>query len=221
MLARGAIAAVVSQPSEAAPTLLVPDTILALQQIAHFVRKRWAGRVVGVTGSAGKTSTKDIVAECLRGRFRTGKTIGNFNNHLGLPLSILRLPADAEVAVLELGMNHGGEISELARISEPNIGVVTNVGFAHVEMFDGIEGIAAAKRELIEELPADGVAVLNADDEHVRTFASWHRGRSITYGFSRDADIQATDLTFTGEVTRFRVRGVPFETRLAWPAQRQ
>ncbi|HEX4771897.1 MAG TPA: UDP-N-acetylmuramoyl-tripeptide--D-alanyl-D-alanine ligase [Bryobacteraceae bacterium] len=214
VLAHGAIAAVVSEPVEAVPVLRVANTVRALQQLAHFVRKSWGGRVVGVTGSAGKTSTKEVIAACLAGHLTTGKTFGNFNNHLGLPLSILRLPVNAEVAVLEMGMNHAGEIRELARIAEPDVGVVTNVGFAHVEMFDGIEGIAAAKRELIEELPAGGVAVLNADDERVRTFSGWHRGRSVTYGFSNDADVQATGLTSNGEVSRFCIRGVPFETHL-------
>jgi UDP-N-acetylmuramoyl-tripeptide--D-alanyl-D-alanine ligase len=214
VLSRGATVAIVSEPVAAAPILRVADTVRALQQLAHFVRKSWGGHVVGVTGSAGKTSTKDVIAACLATRFTTGKTIGNFNNHLGMPLSILRLRADAKIAVLEMGMNHAGEIRELARIAEPNIGVVTNVGFAHVEMFDGIEGIAAAKRELVEELPADGVAVLNADDEHVRTFSGRHRGRSITYGFSKDADVRATGLTLAGELSRFCVRGVAFETHL-------
>jgi UDP-N-acetylmuramoyl-tripeptide--D-alanyl-D-alanine ligase len=214
VLARGAVAAVVSEYVDAQPVLRVPDTQRALQQLSHFARLQWGGRVVGVTGSAGKTSTKDIIAELLKVRFRTGKTIGNFNNHLGLPLSILRLPPDAEIAVLEMGMNHAGEIRELARIAAPEIGVVTNVGYAHVEAFGSIEGVAAAKRELVEELPPDGIAVLNADDEQVRAFASRHRGRSITYGLSNTADLQATRVSSSGETSRFRVRGVEFETHL-------
>jgi UDP-N-acetylmuramoyl-tripeptide--D-alanyl-D-alanine ligase len=214
VLAHGAVAAVVSEDLDTQPVLRVPDTVRTLQQLAQFARIHWGGRVVGVTGSAGKTGTKDIIAECLGVRFRTGKTIGNFNNHLGLPLSILRLAPDAEIAVLEMGMNHAGEIRELARIATPEIGVVTNVGYAHVEAFDSIEGVAAAKRELVEELPANGVAVLNADDEHVLAFASRHRGRSITYGLSDRADLRATDLSLSGEISRFRVRGVEFETHL-------
>lgn len=210
VLSQGAAVAVVSEPIADAkgPLLVVEDTLRALQALAHQARRDWGKPIVAVTGSAGKTSTKDIIAAMLAVRFNVGKTVGNFNNHIGLPLSILRLPPDAEVAVLEMGMNHAGEIRDLTRIAEPNHGVVTNVGYAHVENFTGIEGVAAAKRELIEGLPADGVAVLNADDARVAGFAASRQGRTLTYGFSPKADIRAEDDSFV-------VQGVKFKTSLA------
>jgi UDP-N-acetylmuramoyl-tripeptide--D-alanyl-D-alanine ligase len=144
-----------------------------------------------------------------------GKTIGNFNNHVGVPLSILRLPGDCRVGVLEMGMNHAGEIRDLAAMARPEIGVVTNVGYAHVEYFDSIEGVALAKRELIEALPPYGVAVLNADDERTVRFRAMHAGRTITFGFQEDADIRAEFMQSGCNGTRFRVGGVDFETSLS------
>jgi UDP-N-acetylmuramoyl-tripeptide--D-alanyl-D-alanine ligase len=143
-----------------------------------------------------------------------GKTVGNFNNHVGVPLSILRLPGRCRAGVLEMGMNHAGEIRELAAIAGPQIGVVTNVGYAHVEFFDSIEGVAAAKRELIEGLPPDGVAVLNGDDPRVRQFREVHPGRSLTFGFSECAAIRAEAVEYGTAGTRFRTLCVDFETGL-------
>jgi UDP-N-acetylmuramoyl-tripeptide--D-alanyl-D-alanine ligase len=192
----------------------VPDTLVALQQLGLSARRRWAKPIIAVTGSAGKTTTKDIIAQLLGTRLNVGKTAGNLNNHLGLPLSLLRIPDDAEAGVLELGMNHTGEIRFLASLAEPQIGVVTNVGYAHIESFTSIEAIALAKRELIEALPADGVAILNADDARVFRFRHVHPGRVITYGMSREADIRAEDITLGAEGIGFSVQGVAFRSVL-------
>ncbi len=211
-LEKGALAAIVDRDViPAAGIIRVPDTLVYLQELAQTTRTDWAGTVIGVTGSAGKTSTKDAIAHLLSSELAVGKTVGNFNNHIGVPLSILRLPQTCRVGVLEMGMNHAGEIRALCEIARPNIGVVTNVGYAHVEFFDSIEGIALAKRELIEALPPSGTAILNADDERVVRFAEVHPGRSITYGFSENADVRAEWI----DQNHFRCEGVGFETQLS------
>jgi UDP-N-acetylmuramoyl-tripeptide--D-alanyl-D-alanine ligase len=210
---KGAAAVVAETP--APHTLTVADTLRALQDAGAWARTQWGGRVVGVTGSAGKTTTKDAIAHLLETEMPVGRTIGNLNNHVGVPLSILRLPDASRAAVLEMGMNHAGEIARLAEIARPDIGVVTNVGYAHVEFFEsGVEGVAAAKRELIEGLRPDGVAVLNADDPRVSRFSEVYPGRSITFGFSEGADVRAEDPTFDADGSRFRALGVDYETGL-------
>ncbi|MEX2263473.1 MAG: UDP-N-acetylmuramoyl-tripeptide--D-alanyl-D-alanine ligase [Bryobacteraceae bacterium] len=192
------------------PALEVDNPLRALQRLAAEARREWGGTVIGVTGSAGKTTTKDAIAHLLA----AGKTEGNLNNHVGVPLSILRLPEACRAAVLEMGMNHAGEIRALCEIAAPDIGVVTNAGYAHVENFDSIEDVARAKRELIQALPRGGTAVLNADDPRVAKFGDAHAGRSITFGFSPGADVRATEMVPGGEWVRFCVDRVPFKTQL-------
>ena len=216
-LDRGASAVIAERSADhsaSRPVLVVQDSLLALRQIASWARNQWAGDVIGVTGSAGKTSTKDVIAALLSVRLRAGKTYGNFNNHVGLPLSILRMAEDSQVAVLELGMNHAGEIRDLTQIARPRVGVVTNVGHAHIEFFDSIDGIAAAKRELIESLPSDGIAVLNSDDPRVARFSEAHPGRTIAFGLGENAEVRAEDVQMTRAGARFRVGGLKFETSL-------
>ncbi len=184
------------------------DCVLgAMQRLAHAVRRMWGGRVIGVTGSAGKTTTKEMIAAVLGARFRVLKSAGNLNNHFGVPLQLLRLEPEHEVAVIEMGMNHAGEIAALAKIAEPNWGVVSNVAAVHLEFFpEGITGIAAAKYELIAGLPEDGIAVLNADNEYVASFARGMGSRAILYGTTPQATVRAeaiVDMGFDG--LRFRL----------------
>jgi UDP-N-acetylmuramoyl-tripeptide--D-alanyl-D-alanine ligase len=215
-LEKGAVAAVIDgpMPEGIGRLLRVEDSLAALQSLASAGRKEWGGQVVGVTGSAGKTTTKEVIAELLSEEFRAEKTQGNLNNHIGLPLSLLRLDEEAQVAVLEMGMNHAGEIRALAEIAGPNIGVVTNVGWAHIENFNSIEGIAAAKRELIESLGPNGIAILNADDDRVAAFVKAHSGHSILYGQSPAAEVRAEDIHYSLDGTKFRVGDIQFETTL-------
>jgi len=208
-LANGAVAAVVSNrwvvPAEVdeARLLQVADcedcVLRALQQLAHAVRREWGGRVIGVTGSAGKTTTKDAVAQVLGAQFKVLKSAGNLNNGFGLPLQLLKLEREHEVAVIEMGMNHAGEIAALAKIAEPDWGVVTNVAPVHLEFFaDGIAGIARAKYELIEALPADGIAVLNFDDSYVASFGRGLGSRAIFYGMGEGAEVRAVHVVEVG-----------------------
>lgn len=201
---RGAVGAVVSLERVAtlpdavlaAPLLVVEDTLIALQALASHVRRHWGGRVVGVTGSAGKTSTKDAVALALSAKFHVLKSLGNLNNGFGLPLQLLRLEPEHEYAVIEMGMNHAGEIAHLARIAAPDWGVITNVGMAHVENFaDGQAGIARAKYELVEALPGTGAAFLNCDDRYVGQFGRDFAGKTIYFGAGPCADPQIVSVT--------------------------
>jgi UDP-N-acetylmuramoyl-tripeptide--D-alanyl-D-alanine ligase len=208
-LANGAVAAVVSNrwivPAEVdeARLLRVADgedcVLRALQQLAHAVRREWGGRVIGVTGSAGKTTTKEAVAQVLGARFNVLKSAGNLNNGFGLPLQLLKLEREHEVAVIEMGMNHAGEIAALAKIAEPDWAVVSNVGPVHLEFFaDGIAGIARAKFELIQALPPDGIAVLNFDDAYVASFGRGFGGRAVFYGMGEGAEVRAVHVTEVG-----------------------
>ncbi len=196
-LGRGAVGAVVARARVAtlpdavlaAPLLIVEDPLVALQSLAMHVRRHWGKRVVAVTGSAGKTTTKDAIASALGAGFSVMKSKGNLNNAFGLPLQLLRLEPEHEMAVVEMGMNHAGEIAALCRIATPDWGVVTNVGTAHVENFaDGQAGIARAKFELVESLPANGVAFLNCDDAYVSQFGRDFSGRVVYFGAGPCAD---------------------------------
>ena len=206
-LQRGAAGAVVSRERAAeslplldhAALIIVDDPLLALQQLAAAVRRHWGKRVVGVTGSAGKTTTKEAVAAVLGAGYIVLKSRGNLNNNYGLPLQLLRLEPTDEIAVIEMGMNHAGEITALAHIAAPNWGVVTNVGKAHVENFpDGIAGVARAKYELVQALPRDGIAFLNCDDAYVSQFGRDFHGRVIQFGRGPCANLRVEHLENLG-----------------------
>jgi UDP-N-acetylmuramoyl-tripeptide--D-alanyl-D-alanine ligase len=185
------------------PLLLVDDPLIALQTLAAAVRRQWGGRVVAVTGSAGKTTTKDAIAAVLGTQFHVLKSKGNLNNHFGLPLQLLKLSPEDEVAVIEMGMSAAGEIAALCQIADPDWGVVTNVGNAHTEGFpDGIAGVARAKYELVAGLSSKArdraVAFLNADDAYVSQFGRDFPGRAIYYGTAAVADVRADHIEELG-----------------------
>jgi UDP-N-acetylmuramoyl-tripeptide--D-alanyl-D-alanine ligase len=176
----------------------VPDTLLGLQDVARAWRRRFEPVVVGVTGSIAKTSTKEAIATVLAQRYVTLKSEGNANNEVGLPLTVLRLGPEHEAAVLEMGMYVGGEIAQLAEIARPLIGVVTAVREVHLSRIGSIDAVARAKAELVEALPADGTAVLNADDDRVASMRSRTAARTITYGFAPQADVRAEGVVSAG-----------------------
>lgn len=221
---RGAAAAVVSRARVASlpdvalsvPLLVAEDPLSALQSLGAHVRRRWGKRVVAVTGSAGKTTTKDAIAAALGAKFSVLKSKGNLNNSYGLPLQLLRIEPEHDFAVVEMGMNHVGEIAALARIATPDWGVVTNVGMAHVENFtDGQVGIARAKFELVASLPETGIAFLNCDDPYVSQFGRNIKGRAMYFGKGPCADPQILAVAEDEKGLRVRFRIGDQERNLA------
>ncbi|MFL6228874.1 MAG: UDP-N-acetylmuramoyl-tripeptide--D-alanyl-D-alanine ligase [Pyrinomonadaceae bacterium] len=221
-LGEGAVAAVarrarVDGDAELEPLrhrlLLVEDVIAALQSLAHETLVAWPGKTVGITGSAGKTTAKDLTAHVLAGAGRRVlKTRKNFNNELGLALSILQMesggarPEDFDVAVLEMGQSMFGEISRLCEIAPPDVGVVLMVAPVHLEFFDSVEQIAEGKAQLVEGIKPGGIAVLNADDARVAAMRAKHDGRTVTFGIDHRADVAAADIeTPRFGLTRFRL----------------
>lgn len=197
--------------------LVVDDTLEALQHMARAYRRRLSPTVVGITGTNGKTTTKELTANVLESRFVTHRTAGNLNNHIGVPLSLLAMRPGVEVAVVEMGMNHAGEIAALCAIAEPEVGLITNIGRGHTEFLHSIDGVRRAKQELFEALAATGVACVNGDDAQVvRAAASADVQQQITYAFTAPAMVQGEALrldddghaVFRWQQTTMRV-GVP------------
>lgn len=201
----GAGGIVVADPSAAVrprdgagAVVIVGETTRALQALAREVRRRSGARVVAITGSAGKTTTKEITAALLEAQYRVFRNVGNLNNHIGLPLSLLALRARPEVAVVELGMNHAGEISTLVRIAEPDVRVWTNVAPVHAAFFPSIGAIADAKAEIFEGAGPDSVLVTNANDIHIMERVARFAGRVITFGVDVDAGVRASNVEELG-----------------------
>lgn len=196
-LSRGAVAAVISQKSglpDDASLLVVEDTQKALEDLARYARKRSSAKVIGVTGSVGKTSTKEMLKLAFSAHGKTYATKGNYNNHIGTPLSLANLPEGAEFAIFEMGMNHAGEIATLTRMVQPHIAIITNIDAVHLEFFDSVDGIVDAKAEIFEGMVDDGVAILNADSGYLNylkmSAARNEIGRIITFGESLEADVR-------------------------------
>lgn len=200
----GAAAAVVARTEldgvpESFPLIVVDDTVAALQRFATWKRDLMHADVIGITGSVGKTSAKESIAAVLSELGTVYRSRGNFNNEIGLPLSILDAPYDVDYLVLEMGGAYAfGELTQLSEIARPRVGVVTNVFPVHLERMGSIEAIAETKAELVDALPGDGIAVLNGDDPRVREMAARAKGRVITYGLGNDVDVRAYDVVSDG-----------------------
>jgi len=198
-LASGASAAVVSRPVEASGAVIrVPDTLVALGDLAAWHRRRFDVRVVAVTGSVGKTTTKEMIAAVLAPRFKVLKNAGNFNNEIGVPLTLFQLEPDHQILVQEMAMRLPGEIADLAEIVRPDIGVITNVGLSHIERLGSPDAIAAAKAELIEALPPDGISILNADDPYFDYLSGKSAGGVVSFGIA-SGDVRAKDVGIDSE----------------------
>lgn len=199
---RGAAAVLASTPLGAGiPAIYVGDTLAALQRIAKAWRERLSCRVIGVTGSVGKTTTKEMLAAILSTQFETVKTEKNYNNEIGVPVMALKLTERTEYAVLEMGMNHFGELSALTRIAQPDIAVITTIGTMHIENLGSREGILSAKLEILEGLRPDGIVLFNGDDDLLSREAS--RYGALTFGLGGENDIRAVDIVHHGGETEF------------------
>ena len=204
--AAGAGGLVISRPTDLPfeiPVLIVDNTLTALQALASYNRQSCMAPVVGITGSTGKTSTKDMVASVLATRFNTLKTSGNFNNEIGLPLTLLTMDDKCEAAVVEMAMRGPGEIDALCRMARPNGAVITNIGETHLELLGTVSNIASAKGEILEHIPPDGFALLNAESPFIRREAGRCRGKVIFFGIDQRADIAAENIRPDGGGSRF------------------
>lgn len=205
----GAVAALVSRPiSEKLPSIEVEDTLRAYGDIAAGYRKLTGVKVVGITGSVGKTTTKEMTASVLEAAYHTAKTEGNHNNNLGLPMTIMDMPENTEVAVLEMGMNHSGEMEYLSSIARPDLAIITNIGTMHIEHLGTREGILQAKLEIMRGMLDDGVGVFNGDEPLLWNIRAIGKHKKYYYGIENHAcDVTATDIVELDDGVRFVVHG--------------
>jgi UDP-N-acetylmuramoyl-tripeptide--D-alanyl-D-alanine ligase len=219
-LAKGAYAAVVSRDLKIQQGTIykVTDTLKALGDLTEYYRQKYAIKCLAITGSNGKTTTKEMLAACVQTRYKTLKTTGNFNNLIGLPLSLFNLDESFEVGVFEIGMSVPGEIARLAEICDPQIGIFTNIAPVHLMTMGSVEAIARAKFELVERLPDDGTVILNYDDDILKSWLKNISQQVITYGFSSGSDFLISDFSSEGEGNSiFKVNGISY--RLGFPGR--
>jgi len=199
-LESGAPAYLTAQKPVGGTAVVVADTAVSLLRLGQLARERVNGGVIGITGSVGKTTTKDLLHRCLTSSFRASASERSFNNELGLPLTLLNAPDDVEWVVLEMGARGAGHIARLTDIGRPDVGIVTSVAMAHVEYFGDLEGVARAKSELVSALPRSGVAVLNVDDPRVAGMASVSPCPVLRYAVEGDADVRAEGIVLDGDL---------------------
>ncbi|MBI5574480.1 MAG: UDP-N-acetylmuramoyl-tripeptide--D-alanyl-D-alanine ligase [Elusimicrobia bacterium] len=208
-ISKGVAAIVVSQRVSLIrklPIIYVKDTTKALQDFAKYYRNIFNVKVIGITGSNGKTTTKDILTSVLSQKSSVLSSQGNFNNHIGLPLTLFQLEKKHRYCVLEMGTNHRGEIARLCEISSPSVGIITNIGTAHIGNFGSLKNILKEKAELFNSLGSNGIAVINNDDEFITFFAQNLKCKKITFGMKNSADIMACDILLKAENTTFSLR---------------
>jgi len=222
---RGAAGVVVSAPADGtgdAVVIRVDDTTAALQQVGREVRRRSHARVVAITGSAGKTSTKELIADLLSAKYRVFRNRGNLNNHIGLPISLTELASGPDIGVVELGMNHPGEIRMLIGLAEPDVRVWTNVGDAHIGHFGTRDAVAEAKAEILESATRDTIAVVNSDDALIKRHTRGFAGRLVTFGTDRNATVRLgrmTDRGFDGVTADVHTTAGPIRLEIALPGR--
>ena len=224
VFAGGALGVVCERLPEqpAGPCILVEDSFEALKRIGEFYRRQLSVKVVGITGSVGKTSTKEFVASVLSQKYRVHKTLGNYNNEIGVPLTVLSMPEDTEVAVLEMGINHFGEMHNLSRIARPDICIMTNIGQCHLEFLGSREGILKAKSEIFDFMGEDGAVCVNGDDDMLSTIKEVKGKPPVTFGLSSSCRIYAADIAGRGllgseAVIHDREAGISFNVKIPLP----